>query len=97
MKLITYNPIAFLLNFLADNYHYYNIDGNSVINVNKNLSLLKIVALMCQQKSIDCSFSYEGFGFLNLKNKISNYILVGKDKSVVTNSKIMTPTVSILQ
>jgi len=90
MKLITYKPIAFLLNLLANNCSS-DKEGNTVISVNKNLSLLenRFVAIS-QQKSIGFSFFHKGF--FNFKNNILKYILVGKNKSVVTDYNKVGPT-----
>lgn len=91
MKLITYKPIAFLLKLLANNYSFNNKEGNTVISVNKNLSLLKVISVsQKQQKSI--GFFISKVGFFNFKNNISKHILVGKDKSVVTIYNLLGPT-----
>lgn len=91
MKLFTFKPIAFLLRQSVSNL-FSNKSENTVISINKNLSLLEvfIVAFESQQKSIGLSILRNNTN--NLLNKISQYILVGKDKSVVTNSYLTDPT-----
>ncbi len=94
MKLFTYKPITFLLSFLADRFsHLYKKDGFTVISINnKNLLLVGdlIVTFKRQQKRIGLLFTKK-----ILKN-ILQYILVGKDKSVVIIRKMTTPTVSMV-
>ncbi len=94
MKLITFKPITFLLKQSASNITSKNKkEGFTVISINnKNLSLVEVVfvALKSQQKRI-------GFSFLKkITKNISQYILVGKDKSVVIMRKMLTPTVNML-
>ena len=93
MKLITFKPIAFLLTLSVSDL-FSNKSENTVISVNKNLSLLEvfIVAFESQQRSI--GFLITRNNLHQFLNKISQYILVGKDKSVVTNSNLFDPTSS---
>lgn len=92
MESITFRPIAFLLKLLANNFTSNNKEDNTVISVNKNLSLLEVISVInkSQQKSI--GFFISKVGFFNFKNKISNNILVGKDKSVVAIYNLFGPT-----
>ena len=94
MSLFTYKPITFLLNLLAGQFLPINRkDGFTVISINgKNLSLVGtlIVASRRQQKRIGLLF------IKNISKNILQYILVGKDKSVVIMRKMITPTVSII-
>lgn len=83
MKLITFKPFAFLLNSSAN---YFSSDNSEelVFSVNKDLSLLEVcIAAVSSQES-------KGFSFL--KNKFSNNILVGRDKSVVADCDQCGPT-----
>lgn len=86
MKSITYNQNAFLLNLSANINPFNNTKGNSVTTHLIFFSFLKIVTLKNQQKSIDCFSSNDGFRFLNLKNRISNHILIRQKKPFVTSS-----------
>ncbi|MCF6279225.1 MAG: hypothetical protein L3J14_02645 [Flavobacteriaceae bacterium] len=97
MKLITFQPIAFLLKLSVSDVSFSKTKGIRVVSTNKKLSLLEgvIVAFKSKQESI--GFSISKVGFFNFKNKISNNILVGKDKSVVTNCNMIGPTPSALQ
>lgn len=85
MKLFTFKPIAFLLK-LSVNNSISNKSENTVISINRNLSFIYVFIFVfeSQQKSIGLSI-FRNYTY-NLLNKISQYILVGKDKSVVTNS-----------
>ncbi len=96
MKLITFKPITFLLKLSAGNNSPFYRKGFTVISINnKNLSLLGVVfvTLKSKQKRI-------GFPFIKktpqFSKNISQYILVGKDKSVVAICKMITPTVNTL-
>ena len=93
MKLFTYRPIAFLLSILADRFVSINgKDGFTVISIsNKNLSLIGdlIDRLKRQQKRIGLHFTEK------ISKNILQYILVGKDKSVVIIRKMITPTVNM--
>ncbi len=86
MKLITYKPFAFLLNSSAGN-------RTSIIFGVINTFLLFLNALIVanknQQKSI--GFNFDKLRFTN-SSKTSQYILVGKDKSVVTLDNLCGPT-----
>ncbi|AOW21571.1 hypothetical protein [Urechidicola croceus] len=85
MKLISFRPIAFLLDISAGNFYTNNvIESFTVISVNNEyLSLLGVskFTLNNQQKSVGLFLTKEKFTYY--LNKISQYILVGKDKSVV--------------
>jgi hypothetical protein len=91
MKLFTFKPIAFLLKLSASNL-ISNKSEDTVISINRNLSFIEvfIVVFESQQKSIGLSI-FRDYTH-NLLNKISQYILVGKDKSVVTISYLADPT-----
>ena len=94
MSLFTYKPITFLLNLLAGQLLPINRkDGFTVISINnKNLSLVGalIVAIRIQQKRIGLLYTK------NISKNILQYILVGKDKSVVIMRKMNTPTVNMI-
>ncbi len=95
-KLITFQPIAFLLKLSVSDYSFSNTRDIQVVSTNKKSSLLEIVivAFKSQQESI--GFSILKNRVLQFKNKFSNNILVGKDKSVVTIYKMVAPTATIL-
>ena len=97
MKLITFKPIAFLLRLSAEYFSFNNLKENVNYSANKNISfsINAIVASKTQQKSIGIC-NLENFS-LQIKNYITNNILVGKDKSVVTICKMNAPTATILQ
>jgi len=95
-KLITFQPIAFLLKLSVSDLSFSNTIDIQVVSTNKKLSLLEIiVAFKSQQESI--GFSIFKNRVLQFKNKFSNNILVGKDKSVVTDCNLMGPTPNSLQ
>lgn len=87
MKIITFKPFAFLLKNSVSNF------SSSILEViNKHLALFKtlIVTPDSQQKSIGL-LTYKN-PYFTLFSKISQYILVGKDKSVVTQDNLCGPT-----
>lgn len=94
MRLFTYKPITFLLNLLAGQFLPNNRkDGFTVISINnKNLSLVGslIVDFKRRQKRIGLLFTE------NISKNILQYILVGKDKSVVIIRNMIAPTVRML-
>ena len=94
MKLLTNRPITFLPKFLASSYPNNGNDGFTVISINsKNLSLVGDVIATKSGKQKGIGFLY----FKKLQQNILQYILVGKDKSVVTIRRMVIPTISILQ
>lgn len=96
-KLITFQPIAFLLKLSVSNFSFSNIRDIKVVSTNKKLSLLKVVIAAYKSKQESIGFFIYKVGFFNFKNKISNNILVGKDKSVVTDCNLIGPTPNALQ
>jgi len=93
MKLFTYKPIAFLLSLLADRFISINRkNGFTVISISNKIFLLcgdLIVFLKRHQKRIGFLFTEK------ISKNILQYILVGKDKSVVIIRKMITPTVNM--
>jgi len=86
MRLFTFKPITLLLSYSVGDTSTKKKNRNTVIIIINNiLSLvgIKIVDFKRQQKRI---------GLLFIKN-ILQYILVGKDKSVVITCNKLTPTV----
>jgi|TARA_B110000967_G_C18790343_1_gene512977 hypothetical protein len=79
MKSFTSKPITFLLKISA-----------SISNKKNSLLETIIIAFESLQKNI--GFSILKSNSYRLLNKVSQYILVGKDKSVVTKSYLADPT-----
>ena len=94
MRLFTFKPIAFLRNLLAANGSSdIKKESFTVISINNNISVLLEVSTVAYKillKSI-------GFSFFNrLIKNISQYILVGENKSAAINSTMIAPTVNMI-
>ena len=95
MRLFTYKPITFLLSPSVRNSSLSNEkDGFEVIRINnKNLSLKKDGVVSVRERQ-------ERMGLFQSEKKSKNnlqYILVGRDKSVVIEHIMFAPTANIMQ